>query len=170
MFTVKGAAKELIHARDFTWKRFLLHKEPALERVSADEAVVAEVLDELPALVASVRPVGASGPAGPFNISGRWSPGTRDVATVSGSGNTYHWTATNGQYKHEGTLTGDGTRFEGAMRDVPGFCCGREGYIWLEIVDQNTIRVKSRWWYPGKGSRDNPELNYDWGVFKRMNP
>jgi len=50
---------------------------------------------------------------------------------------------------------------------VPGFCCGREGYIWLEVIDGNTFRVRSVWWTPGKSSKEKPDITHGWSTWKR---
>jgi hypothetical protein len=103
------------------------------------------------------------------NPSGSWrpAPGSSALVTITGGGPGYHLTGTDGHYKHEGTITGDGTKFEGALKDVPGFCCGREGYVWMEAVDASTYRARSVWWTPGQGSREKPQLTYGWTTFTR---
>jgi hypothetical protein len=116
------------------------------------------------------------GPAPPpppprdVNLSGTWKPATGgpDVVTIRGDRTEYTVTGTNGSYKNEGTITGDGTKYEGDLYDQPGFCCGREGHVWLEIVDANTYRAKSIWWKTGQSTRERPGLTYDWATFKRQ--
>jgi hypothetical protein len=93
--------------------------------------------------------------------------GGKAVVVITGSGNNYRVTGTDGHYKNEGTLVGDGVRFEGQFKDLPGWCCKREGYVWIEIVDENTYRARSVWWTPGAGSREKPQLTYGWTIWKR---
>jgi hypothetical protein len=106
----------------------------------------------------------------PINLSGKWVPvgGGKVVVVFTGSGTSYQVTGTDGHYKHEGTLVGDGIRFEGRFKDLPGWCCKREGYVWLEVVDENTHRSRSVWWTPGAGSREKPQLTYGWSTWKRV--
>ena len=111
------------------------------------------------------------GPAAPriYNISGTWRqerPGA-DVITITGGTSSYSMTGTNGSYKNQGTIKGDGTKFEGGFKDVPGFCCGRDGYVWLEVIDGNTFRVRSVWWTPGKSSKEKPDITHGWSTWKR---
>jgi hypothetical protein len=111
------------------------------------------------------------GPAAPriYNISGTWRqerPGA-DVITITGGTSSYSMTGTNGSYKNQGTIKGDGTKFEGSFKDVPGFCCGRDGYVWLEVVDGNTFRARSVWWTPGRSSKEKPDITHGWSTWKR---
>lgn len=104
-----------------------------------------------------------------YNISGTWRlerPGA-DVVTITGGTSSYSMTGTNGSYKNQGTIKGDGTKFEGGFKDVPGFCCGREGYMWLEVIDGNTFRVRSVWWTPGRSSKEKPDITHGWSTWKR---
>ncbi len=104
-----------------------------------------------------------------YNISGTWrleKPGA-DVVTITGGTSSYSMTGTNGSYKNQGTIKGDGTKFEGSFKDVPGFCCGRDGYVWLEVVDGNTYRARSVWWTPGRGTKEKPDITYGWSTWKR---
>lgn len=102
-------------------------------------------------------------------LVGEWyaSSNSKNIATIIASGNGYSYTGTDGNYKHTGTLRYDGTVFKGEVKDVPGFCCGNEGYIWLRVVDGNTLEVKSQWWKPG--SKDRIILETGWDTLKRVN-
>ena len=87
---------------------------------------------------------------------------------MTGGPNRYSVSGTGaGRIRNEGTLVGDGTSFEGRFHDVPGYCCGREGYVWLEAIDENTYRVRSAWWTPGQGSKDRPQLTFGWTTWRR---
>lgn len=102
-------------------------------------------------------------------MSGRWRteiPGPAIVTFTRGPVG-YHLTGTDGRYRHEGVVGGDGLRFEGALKDVPGFCCGREGYVWMEAIDGDRYRARSVWWTPGRGNRDKSELTCGWSTWKR---
>lgn len=114
-------------------------------------------------------PVRTPPPARPVNLSGTWVPagGGKAVVVITGSGSSYRVTGTDGNFKNEGTVSGNGIRFEGWFKDVPGWCCKREGYVWIEAVDENTYRARSVWWTPGSGSREKPHLTYGWTTFKR---
>jgi hypothetical protein len=114
-------------------------------------------------------PVRTPPPVRPVNLSGTWVPagGGKAVVVITGSGSSYRVTGTDGNFKNEGTVSGDGIRFEGWFKDVPGWCCKREGYVWIEAVDENTYRARSVWWTPGSGSREKPHLTYGWTTFKR---
>ena len=86
---------------------------------------------------------------------------------ITGDGPGYDFTGTDGHYKHQGTIHGEGRTFEGALKDVPGFCCGREGYAWIEAIDADTFRLRSVWWTPGQGNRESPQLTYGWDTWER---
>jgi hypothetical protein len=101
---------------------------------------------------------------------GRWrrKNGGAASTTITGGGPGYGLTGTDGHYKHQGTITGDGATFEGGLNDVPGFCCGREGYTWIEAIDANTFRARSVWWTPGQGSKEKPQLTFGWDTWTRV--
>jgi hypothetical protein len=101
--------------------------------------------------------------------SGSWRPASGGAAsiTITGGGPGYGLTGTDGHYKNQGTISGDGVTFEGSLKDLPGFCCGREGYMWLEAIDANTFRARSVWWTPGQGSKEKPQLTFGWDTWKR---
>jgi hypothetical protein len=103
------------------------------------------------------------------NPSGTWRPAGGGAAsiTITGGAPGYGWTGTDGHYKNQGTISGDGVTFEGGLKDVPGFCCGREGYTWIEAVDANTFRARSVWWTPGQGRKEKPQLTFGWDTWKR---
>ena len=85
-----------------------------------------------------------------FTLSGVWKVGNH-TSTFTGSGNRYYYEGTNGNYKHAGYITStDGRVFRGDVRDVDGFCCGNVGKIEFEVIDENTLRVNSKWWSPGQ--------------------
>jgi len=103
------------------------------------------------------------------DITGKWyAPGNPTyTATISMSGNSCSYTGTDGNYKHTGTLSYDETVFEGEAKDVSGFCCGNEGYIWLKVVDENTLEIKSKWWKPE--NKDRTIVEAGWDTLKRDN-
>jgi len=103
------------------------------------------------------------------NITGKWyAPSNpKYIATIIVSGNGCSYTGTDGNFKHTGTLGYDGTVFKGEVKDVPGFCCGNEGYMWLKVVDGNTLEVKSEWWKPER--KDRIILEAGWDTLKRVN-
>ncbi len=111
-----------------------------------------------------------SAPPLDVDLTGTWKPagGGPDVVTITGGRNEYTLTGTNGSYKHEGTIKGDGTKYEGDLKDQAGFCCGREGHIWVEVVDASTYRHRSVWWKTGRSSREKPELTFGWAIMKRQ--
>jgi len=88
-----------------------------------------------------------------FSLEGKWYGewdriGSNHEAFLEGSGNGYYYIGTNGNYRHEGMLYGDGSIFSGELTDTPGWCCGNIGNIWLEVIDENTVRVRSEWQKP----------------------
>jgi len=111
----------------------------------------------------------APGARASVDLSGTWRPERPGPATITLTGDPsgYDWIGTDGRYKHQGAIRGDGEKLEGALKDVPGFCCGREGYTWIEVVDANTFRERSVWWTPGQGSREKPQLTFGWNTWKR---
>jgi hypothetical protein len=105
-----------------------------------------------------------------YNLSGTWQPAQGGPAEAVITGGTTRYTVSGtgaNRVRNECTLAGDGTTFEGRAKDVPGYCCGREGYVWLEVIDQNTYRVRSVWWTPGQGSKEKPQLTYGWSRWTR---
>jgi len=149
---------------------------PSLDRRIAELARQRGELErERERLLAAFSRPDRLGPAPPapaprdVDLWGTWKPagGGPDVVTIRGDRSGYTLSGTNGQYKHEGTITGDGVKYEGDLVDQPGFCCGREGHVWIEVVDANTYRAKSVWWRTGQSTRERPELTYGWANFTR---
>jgi hypothetical protein len=104
------------------------------------------------------------------DLWGTWKPahGGPDVAVITGDRSAYTVTGTNGKYKNEGTITGDGTKYEGDLYDQPGWCCGREGHVWVEVIDKDTYRARSIWWKTGQSTRERPEITNGWSTWKRQ--
>jgi len=115
-------------------------------------------------------PPPAPSPRPIYNLSGTWRPaqGGPDVSVMTGGTTRYAVSGSGAnRVRNEGTLVGDGTILEGSFRDVPGYCCGRDGYVWLEVIDENSYRVRSVWWTPGQGSKEKPQLTFGWSTWVR---
>jgi hypothetical protein len=101
-----------------------------------------------------------------YDLSGEWYS-TSDSSykvTIDGSGKNYYYDGTNGDYRHSGILSWDGKNYSGPVMDVPGYCCGNVGYIWMLAIDENTIRTRSEWRKP---NQNDPFLVTDWQTLKR---
>ena len=85
-------------------------------------------------------------------LSGTWIGAGNYIVTLSGDENQLQYTGTDGNYKHSGSLSKQGTSEElhGEVNDVPGFCCGNRGKVWLRINDENSVEVRSEWYRPGE--------------------
>jgi hypothetical protein len=126
--------------------------------------------------VALAQPIRPSAPPLPpptpeiHDLWGTWKleHGGPDVCVITGDRSAYAVTGTNGKFKNEGTIKGDGIKYEGDVSDQPGWCCGREGHVWLEVIDKNTYRARSIWWKTGQSSRERPEITNGWSTWKRQ--
>ncbi len=115
--------------------------------------------------------------AGPIHdISGTWIKVQPDnqVMTIKGGPGSYEVTVTDkntvkvGYFENGGLLKGDGTNFEGSVRDKPGTRYKNEGYMWIKVIDKDTFQSRSVWWPPGQGSKEKPRWSYQWQPWKRV--
>ncbi len=86
-----------------------------------------------------------------FNLSGHWQA-LNDPSynvKITGDEKSIHYDGSNGNYRHSGVLYRKGKGYEGNLKDVPGWCCGNEGYVWIEILDGDSIKSRSEWKRPG---------------------
>jgi hypothetical protein len=83
-----------------------------------------------------------------IDLSGEWYSviASSHKATITGLHPSYNTIGTNGNYEHKCTLTFDGKYYKGQCSDTPGKCCGNNGEVWISVIDEGTIKVKSRWW------------------------
>jgi hypothetical protein len=92
-----------------------------------------------------------------MKLSGKWR-GEKEsscIAAISGYGKILDYRVNYGACEYRGSLQKDFSgMFHGYLRGTPGKSCENYGELWLKIIDDDTVMVRSQWWKKGNKSKD----------------